>query len=91
MRGKFSRASYTAINIYLFLQEEKKIETYQVEIYQHQVCLSYCNIAGTQQNMPVPHRTAQDNLSMAIINQRKDPSTVSPTLFIRKCLGKNKN
>lgn len=31
----------------------------------------------------------KNNLSMAIINQMKDPSVVSPTLFIRKCLGEN--
>lgn len=33
----------------------------------------------------------KNNLSMAIINQMKDPSIVSPTFFIRKYLGENKN
>lgn len=39
--------------------EEKEFETYEVEIYEDQVYLSYCSIAGNQQYVPVLQRTEE--------------------------------
>lgn len=46
--GSFPVPHTLALIFTYFCRRGKKFETHQVEIYQDQVCLSYCNIEGIQ-------------------------------------------
>lgn len=68
--------------------EGKEFETNEVEIYKDQFPIAIWQ--GLNYMCLNCIEETKNNLSLAIINQMKDPSTVLPTLFTRKCLGENK-